>query len=387
MTVVAGRVVTPDGVLSDGYVRIAGERVTELGTSTAGSAGARGSAGSTGSAGSAGSAEAGDWVVPGFVDLHVHGGGGYSFTDGDPAAAAGAAAFHLTHGTTTLLASLVASPLELMIAATRAYLPLVEAGVIAGLPYEGPSLAASRCGAQHPAYLRTPSTVELAELLDAGEGAVRMVTIAPELPGALDAIRLLVARGVVAAVGHTDATYDQTLAAVQAGATVGTHVFNAMRQLHQREPGPALALLGSVGVTCELVGDGVHLHDAVLAAAARLAGPGRVALVTDAVAAAGMADGEYELGGQALVVTGGVARLARDGTIAGSTLTMDAALRRAVHAGLSIVDAVRAASTNPAAALGLAGVGALAVGDRADLVVLDDRLTVRRVMRAGAWVR
>ena len=367
MTVVAGRVVTPEGVLTDGYVSISGERIV-----------------SVRSGGPVGSAST--WVVPGFVDMHVHGGGGPSFPSGELASARGAAAFHAAHGTTTLLASLVTAPLELMLAATRAYAPLVQAGVIAGIHFEGPYLARSRCGAQHPAHLRTPSTVELAGLLDAGAGAVRMVTVAPELPGALDLIRLLAARGVVAAVGHTDATYAQTVAAISAGATVGTHVFNAMRPLHHREPGPVPALLGAAGVTCEVVADGVHLHDAMLRLAATAAGPGRVALVTDAVAASGMADGDYELGGQEIVVTGGVVRLARDGAIAGSTLTMDAALRRAVHAGLSMVDAVRMAATTPAAALRLADVGALVAGRRADLVVLDDDLTVRQVMRAGAWV-
>jgi N-acetylglucosamine-6-phosphate deacetylase len=215
-----------------------------------------------------------------------------------------------------------------------------------------------------------------------------MVTIAPELPGAIEAVRYLVSRGVVAAVGHTDATYEQTLTAVDAGATVGTHVFNGMRPPHHREPGPVFALLGADRVVCEFVADGVHLHDGTLAFAASVTGAGRAALITDAVAAAGMADGEYELGGQVLNVSGGVARLTSTGAIAGSTLTMDAALRRAVHAGLSMPDAVRMASTTPARALGLDGsLGSLATGQRADLVVLDDDLHVVRVMRAGEWIK
>jgi N-acetylglucosamine-6-phosphate deacetylase len=253
--------------------------------------------------------------------------------------------------------------------------------------YEGPYLSHARCGAQNPEYLRSPDLDELSALLDAGDGTVRMVTIAPELPGALDAIGLLVSRGVVAAVGHTDATYEQTRAALDAGASVGTHVFNAMRPPHHREPGPVFALLGAASVVCEFVADGAHLHDGTLTFATSVTGPARAALVTDALMAAGMPDGRYELGGQVVEVTAGVARLARDGSIAGSTLTMDAAFRRAVQVGVSIVDATRMASATPAHAIGLdEQVGTLATGKRADLVLLDESLRVVRVMRAGVWV-
>jgi len=328
-----------------------------------------------------------DIIVPGFVDLHCHGGGGHTFTQGDATAARAAAAFHLRHGTTTMLASLVSSPYELMRDATTAYLPLVADGTIAGVHFEGPYLSHARCGAQNPAFLRDPSPAELSELVKLGEGAVRMVTIAPELPGALDAIRFLAGNGVVAALGHTDATYAQTLAGVAAGATVGTHLFNGMRPAHHREPGPVVALLDSPSVVCELVADGIHLHDGMLRFAAHAAGPDRSALVTDAMDAAGMPDGRFELGGQEVSVAAGVARLARDGSIAGSTLTMDAAFRQAVGAGLDLPAAALTASTTPARALGLADeVGALEAGLRADLVVLAPDLTVKRVMRAGAWI-
>jgi N-acetylglucosamine-6-phosphate deacetylase len=211
-----------------------------------------------------------------------------------------------------------------------------------------------------------------------------MVTIAPELPDALCAIRLLRRRGVVAAVGHTDATYEQTLAAVNAGAAVGTHLCNAMRPVHHRDPGPIVALLDAPGVVCELVADGVHLHDGMLRHLVRAAGPDRVALVTDAGAATGMADGAYEMGGQEVTVVRGQARLAADGAIAGSTITADAALRQVVYIGVSIVDAARMASTTPARAIGLgAEVGAIVPGLRADLVVLDAELGVVDVLRAG----
>jgi N-acetylglucosamine-6-phosphate deacetylase len=362
---ISGRVVRP-GAVVPGYVEVDGPTILDVTE--------RGHPGD-------------DIIVPGFVDLHCHGGGGHTFTQGDAVAARAAADFHLRHGTTTMLASLVSSPYELMRDATAAYVPLVAEGAIAGLHFEGPYLAQARCGAQNPAFLRDPSPAELTSLIELGAGAVRMVTIAPELPGALDAVALLVAHGVVAALGHTDATYEQTLAGVVAGATVGTHLFNGMRPAHHREPGPVVALLDSPAIVCELVADGIHLHDGMLRFAAHAAGPDRTALITDAMDAAGMPDGRYELGGQEVTVADRVARLARDGSIAGSTLTMDAAFRRAVGAGLDLPTAAAMASTTPARALGLADeVGALEAGLRADLVVLAPDLTVKRVMRAGAWV-
>lgn len=364
---VSGRVVTPNGVIERGCVAVAGSRIATITAD--------------------GLVEGGPWIVPGFVDIHAHGGGGHTFTTGDAAEARAAAAFHLAHGTTTVLASLVSSPYELMCEATATFAPLVRDGVLAGVHFEGPYLSAARCGAQNPAFLRDPSTHELTALIDLGRGAVRMVTIAPELTGALQAVRLLVGHRVVAAIGHTDATYEQTMAAVAAGATVGTHLFNGMRPPHHREPGPVFALLGAPGVRCELIADGVHLHDGTLAFAATVAGPDRAMLVTDAMAGAGMPDGEYELGGQPVVVAGGVARVAGGGAIAGSTLTMDAALRRAVAAGVPMVHACRMAATTPARAVGLdTTVGGLVPGRRADLVILDDDLRVVRVMRAGRWM-
>ncbi|MET8201285.1 N-acetylglucosamine-6-phosphate deacetylase [Micromonospora taraxaci] len=368
MTVrVNGRVVTPTGVIRQGCVEWDGDRVTAVAEYP--------------------TVRDGHWILPGFVDMHTHGGGGHTFTTGDADEARAAADFHLAHGTTTLLASLVSAPFELMRSATEAFSPLVEEGVLAGVHFEGPYLSAARCGAQNPEYLRDPSTDELTELIKLGRGAVRMVTLAPERDGALEAIRLLASQRVVAAVGHTDATYEQTQAAVAAGASVGTHLFNGMRPVHHREPGPVVALLDAPTVICELVADGVHLHDGMLTYVAATAGPDRAALITDAMAAAGMADGEYELGGQAVTVTDGVARLARDGAIAGSTLTMDAALRHAVNAGIPIADAARMVATTPARAIGLGDrVGALQVGLRADLVVLDDDLNVVRVLRGGSWV-
>jgi N-acetylglucosamine-6-phosphate deacetylase len=362
-----GRIVTPDGIV-EGRLRIERDRITSLTPEPV-------------------PADA-PWLVPGFVDMHVHGGGGHTFTTGDADAARSAAAFHLAHGTTTLVASLVSSPHDLMLSATAAFAPLVDEGVLGGIHFEGPYLARAVCGAQNPDFLREPSTAELGALIDAGDGAVRMVTLAPELPGAHDVIRLLVQRNVVAAIGHTDATYRQVADAIEEGATVGTHVFNGMRPPHHRAPGPAYALLGSPGVTCEFVADGVHLADETLEFAFRVVGGSRAALITDAIAAAGMTDGTYELGGQPVIVADRVARLASSGggepgTIAGSTLTMDTAFRRTLRITGSIVTAARAAATTPARALGFTNRGALVAGQRADVLTFTPDLTLTEVWHAG----
>ncbi len=333
-------------------------------------------------------------VVPGFVDMHVHGGGGGMFPTTDPAEMAGATAtaviLHRRHGTTTMIASLVtAHPVELL-AQVRGMAEQVQSGQVAGIHLEGPWLAAERCGAHELSALRDPDPDELDRVLAAGDGTIRMVTLAPERKGGLAAIRRIVDAGAVAAVGHTEATYAHARAAIDAGATVATHLFNAMRPVHHREPGPVLALMEDPRVTLELITDGVHLHPALYRDVSRSAGPDRVALVTDAMAAAGMADGAYRLGSLAVDVVGGVARVAGTDTIAGSTATMDHVFRYAVtNSGIprddALLAAVRQSSVNPARALGLPEAG-LAVGSAADLVVLDAQLTVTGVLHHGSWV-
>jgi len=333
-------------------------------------------------------------VVPGFVDIHVHGGGGGAFPADPPdieAATATAVDLHRRHGTTTMIASLVtAQPADLM-AQVTAMAELVRSGLVAGVHLEGPWLAAERCGAHELSALRDPDPAELDRVLAAGGGTIRMVTLAPERTGGLAAIRRIVDAGAVAAVGHTEATYAQARAAVDAGATVATHLFNAMRPVHHREPGPVLALMQDPRVTVELITDGVHLHPALYREVSRSVGPHRVALVTDAMAAAGMPDGAYRLGSLAVDVVDGVAKVAGTDTIAGSTATMDHVFRYAVtNSGLprddALLAAVRQSSVNPARALGLAEAG-LAVGSAADLVVLDGGLAVTGVLRHGSWVR
>lgn len=328
---------------------------------------------------------AGSTLAPGLVDGHVHGGGGHAFGP-DPDAAAGAAEHHRRAGTTTMVASLVTGPVAELDRAVRELAPLVRDGLLAGVHLEGPWLNPDHRGAHEAAHLRTPTAGDVQRLVGAHEGTVVMVTLAPELDGGLDAVRRVVGHGAVAAVGHTDADYDRTVAAIAAGARVGTHLHNAMRPPHHRQPGPATALLEDERVGVELIADGVHLHPAVLRAATR--GAATPVLVTDAMPAAGAPDGCYRLGGLDVVVTAGEARVRESGAIAGSTLTLAGAVRYAVReAGLPLVDAVRAATLSPAHALGLVDRGRLEVGARADAVVLDADLAVTRVLSAGTWLR
>lgn len=374
MTLLAGgRVVVPDRVLDPGWVEVAGGRLTGIGD---GAPPAPVDVDLTGLT-----------VVPGFVDMHVHGGAGGSFTSAALDEVSAAVAMHRRHGTTTTLASLVtASPAELE-RAVSALSDLVLDGLLAGVHLEGPWLSPAHRGAHDPALLRPPEGAEVQRLLHRARGTVRMVSLAPELPGGIAAVRQLIEAGVVAAVGHTDATYAQTRQAIGAGATVGTHLFNAMRPLHHREPGPVLALFEEPQTTVELIADGVHVHAAVLRHVIGTVGPDRVALVTDAMAAAGVGDGDYRLGDLAVVVTGGVARLVAGGAIAGSTLTMDAAFRHVVfECGVPLEAAARMAATTPARVLGLTGRGSLHAGYHADLVVLNGDLQVHAVMAGGSWV-
>jgi N-acetylglucosamine-6-phosphate deacetylase len=217
-----------------------------------------------------------------------------------------------------------------------------------------------------------------------------MVTLAPERPGGSEAIRAFVEAGVVVALGHTDATYEEARQAIALGATVGTHLFNAMRPLHHRDPGPALALLEDPRVTVELIADGVHLHPALVRRVIDTAGPGRIALITDAIAAAGLSDGSFRLGPHDVDVVGGVARVHGTSTLAGGTATMDQ-LFRAVLKPLgptsdeALAAAVQMTSATPAVTLGLDRVGAVRAGFRADLVVLDKDLRVTAVMAHGDW--
>ena len=323
-------------------------------------------------------------LAPGYVDAHSHGGGGASFVTEDPDVVRTATAAHRRLGTTSMVASLVTGAYPDLHRQVACLADLVEAGELLGIHLEGPWLAQEYKGAHPPQLLADPDPAEVAALLRTGRGTVKMATIAPERAGALESIRLMADAGCLAAVGHTNADYDTTVAAIEAGARGATHLFNAMPPLLHRAPGPVLALWQDERVIVELVMDGVHVKPE-LVAWVMASSPGRVALVTDAMAAAAHADGDYILGELAVEVRDGVARLAGLDTIAGSTLTLDKAVRNAVAAGVGLVEALRAASTVPADYLGLDSVGRIAPGKRADLVVLDDALTVTKVMWRGEW--
>ncbi|GES31467.1 N-acetylglucosamine-6-phosphate deacetylase [Streptomyces angustmyceticus] len=333
----------------------------------------------------------GHLVVPGFVDMHVHGGGGGSFSSADPEECMTAVETHRRHGTTSLLASTVTGELTDLARQAAVLAELVQQGELAGIHFEGPFISAHRCGAHQPELLRDPDPADVRKLLGAAHGSASMMTLAPELPGGLESVRLLADAGVIAAVGHTDSDYDATRRAIDAGATVATHLFNAMPALGHRAPGPVAALLEDERITVELINDGTHLHPAVLQLAFREAGAGRVAFITDAMGAAGMSDGMYPLGPMRVEVKDGVARISEGptaGSIAGSTLTLDRAFRRAVTVdGLTVEQAVDALSATPARLLGIDGrTGSLQTGKDADLVVLDAAYEVAGVMRRGEWV-
>lgn len=328
----------------------------------------------------------GDTLTPGFIDIHGHGGGGAAFDDG-AAAIATARTLHRAHGTTRAVLSLVTASIDDLAARVGMIADLTaQDETILGSHLEGPFLDVGHKGAHTPGLLRPPDRASIARLIDAGRGTVRQVTLAPELPGGLAAIEQFAAAGVAVAVGHTNATEDESFAAFDTGATILTHAFNAMPGIHHREPGPVMAALRDERVTLEIIADGVHVHPHVVALAFAQA-PGRVALITDAMAAAGAPDGHYELGGLAVTVTGGTARLDIGGAIAGSTLTQDAALRLVVASGVPLATAVDALTRVPAHAIGVGDrFGALQPGFAADAVLLDDGLAVRAVWVDGILV-
>ncbi|MFC9228634.1 N-acetylglucosamine-6-phosphate deacetylase [Streptomyces decoyicus] len=333
----------------------------------------------------------GHLIVPGFVDMHVHGGGGGSFSSADPEECLKVAETHRRHGTTSMVASTVTGELADLARQAAVLAELVQQGELAGIHFEGPFISADRCGAHQPELLRDPDPADVRKLIDASHGTASMMTVAPELPGGMASVRLLADAGVIAAIGHTDSTYDTTRQAIEAGATVATHLFNAMPALGHRAPGPVAALLEDERISVELINDGTHLHPAMLQLAVREAGAGRVAFITDAMGAAGMNDGMYPLGPMQVEVKDGVARISEGptaGSIAGSTLTLDRAFQRAVTVdGLTVDQAVQALSATPARLLGIDDrTGSLQTGKDADLVVLDAAYDLVGVMRRGEWL-
>ncbi len=328
---------------------------------------------------------AGALLVPGYLDLHCHGGGGASYgRAGDRAE--DAAGLHRRHGTTRTVLSLVTDGRRDMVAAVRRAAAAVRADDrLLGLHLEGPFLAPGHRGAHRADHLRLPDPGAVAELLDAADGTLLQVTLATELEGADRATATLVAAGVRVAVGHTGADYETAARAFDAGASILTHAFNAMPGVHHRAPGPVAAAIDRRHVTLEVVNDGIHVHPAVVRMLVAAA-PGRVALVTDAVAVAGLDDGVYGSAELAVELDRGLVRIRGTETIAGSTLTLDRAVRRAVEeVGMDLPQAVAAATSVPARAIGRDDrLGRLGPGSSADALLLDPgTLAVRAVWVAG----
>lgn len=388
---VSGGVVTPDA-----WVVFAGDRVSAVGTG----GGWRAHAPIPSETGPVSAARVaavvldivdagGRWLTPGFIDIHCHGGGGRSFEDGVTGIRT-ALAVHRAHGTTRSVLSLVTASQPDLESRLDVIAEVAEADpLVLGAHLEGPFLDEAFRGAHDRTLLQSVNSAVTDRLLVASRGYLRQITLAPELPGAMDAVARFVDAGVGVAIGHTAADYGTARAAFDAGASLLTHAFNAMPGIHHRAPGPVVAAMRSSAVTLEVINDGVHVLPEVVHLAFSGA-PGRIALVTDAMAATGFGDGEYRLGTLTVTVTDGVARLAGgtssvSGAIAGSTLTLDQALRRAVNeVGLSVADAVTALTETPARAVGRGhDLGQLAPGFAADAVLLAEDFTVEEVFAAG----
>lgn len=328
-------------------------------------------------------------LAPGFIDVHVHGWGGHDAM-GVGGALDGMARGLLRHGVTSFLPTAIASPMDALAAfgaRVRAWMPTAPADGAEPLGFnlEGPLLAPARKGAHDPAFLRTPDSLTDAELAAVVDG-LRIITIAPELPGALPLIARLAALGVHASLGHSAATLEEARAGYAAGATTTTHLFNAMSGVDHRTPGLAVAALTTDDAWLELIADGIHVDRSLWPIVVRTKPADRLLLVSDALPVAGMGDGRAMLGTLEVEVKDGRCTLVVGGNLAGSVVGLDSAVRNVAADGIPLERAVAAASTNPAALLGARDRGAIEAGRRADLVELTDELRVRRVMRGGAWV-
>jgi len=397
---ISGTIVSDGAVIEDGLVAVDGDRIAFAGP--LGDFDENAFEGFTGLPNA--TPPAGRYLLPGFVDVHCHGGNGGDFPGGDEDSARKAIDFLHRSGTTTLLASMVTASREDLLRGIGLYVRLADEGLLAGIHLEGPFLSHARCGAQNPAYLLEPDLSLMAELIEAAAGKLATMTYAPELPGAAELVDLMTSHGVTPSLGHSDcddATATASLAAARDGlASAGfdgvsslptvTHLFNGMRPLHHRSPGPVAACLRAAQAgkaVVELIADGTHLAPATVATVFQLVGAANILLVTDSMAAAGLSDGNYMLGPSPVTVSGGVATLDATGSIAGGTATMLDVVRHTVAAGVGLADAVLSATAVPAAVLGLADeVGGLRRGLRADLVVVDGDLELAAVLRQGAWL-
>ncbi|OYT62853.1 MAG: N-acetylglucosamine-6-phosphate deacetylase [Thermofilum sp. ex4484_15] len=319
-------------------------------------------------------------MIPGMIDLHIHGAYGRDVSEGEVEALEGIAMNLVKHGVTSFLPTIVTSPLPTIEKALKSVKEALRRGIkgakILGVHLEGPYLNPERAGAQPLEYLREPNLVEFTKLYEASSGLFKRITIAPELKGSLEILREARKKGVLVSLGHSNATYKETVKAIDEGAILATHLFNGMRPFHHREPGMVGAFLERGDTYVEVIADLIHLHKATLRLVYYCKGCERIVLVTDSIAATGLPDGIYNLGTREVIVKGGVCRL-RDGTLAGSTLTMDRALRNMVkEVGVPLRETVKMATYNPARLIGEGGIGEITVGSKADIVILDRSLRV-----------
>ncbi|HTC92545.1 MAG TPA: N-acetylglucosamine-6-phosphate deacetylase [Terriglobales bacterium] len=333
-------------------------------------------------------------LVPGFVDVHIHGAGAHDVMEATPEALQIVAATVARHGTTSLVATTVTAPTDEIchsLEGIARYIqspanqgsPSTPLAQMTGIHLEGPFLSPQRRGVHPPESLALPTVATLSRFLQAANGCTRILTIAPELKGAMDVIDSARAAGVIVAMGHTDATYEQAHVGIEHGVRHAVHVFNAMRPFSHRETGVLGAVLTDPQVTAEVIADGIHVDDPAIRLLLAAKGAQRVILVSDGNAATGMPDGVYRLGPFEFTVSGGVCRNA-EGRLAGSTLTLDRAVKHLVSLGLPLPEAVQMATLNPASRLGIAGKkGVIAPGADADLVLLSDKLEIAGVMTRG----
>jgi N-acetylglucosamine-6-phosphate deacetylase len=379
--VINAQIVTPTGVLNNGWLLVNDGVIVEVGSS-ANSVIPNQPNRTTIDA-------KGGWLIPGFIDVHVHGGAGHDFMDANEEGLRAITKFHAAHGTTSILATtLTASREELTAVLERvsSFLsnPMPYSQVI-GMHLEGPFINVKWKGAQNPAYILPPQVEWLEEWVKQYPGIIKIQTLAPESEGGLAYIEALARNGIVPSCGHTDATYDQLIAAADSGLRHAVHTYNAMKVFHHREPGTVGAVLTDNRIVAEVIADGHHVHPAGIKLLLSAKGKDNVILITDAMAAAGMPDGNYQIGGLPVKMSGGVARLIDSDSLAGSTLTMISAVQYMVRdVGVSLEDASRMASANPARQLGIDSVtGALEVGKAADFLLLDVTLDIQKVWIGG----
>jgi N-acetylglucosamine-6-phosphate deacetylase len=329
-------------------------------------------------------------AIPGFVDVHIHGAGGHDVMEGTPEALRAITRMVATHGTTSMVATTVTASAENTLRSVADIAKYIceqresddARAEVLGIHFEGPFISSVRRGVHPLEFLRLPSAEFLEQLIHAAAGNASILTIAPELMGAMPCIDAARKAGMVVAMGHTDATYEQARAAIAHGARHAVHVYNAMRPFSHRDSGVIGAVLTSPEVSAELIADGVHVDEAAMRLLLKAKGAGHVILVSDGISATGMPDGNYRLGNFEVIVSNGVCRNA-EGKLAGSTLTLDRALRNIVALGASLGDAVRMLTLNPTTLLGLEfKKGALRAGADADIVLLDEGLHI-----AGVWTR